>query len=67
MKPYGTYGRQKLMLPEFYGDFMDVSEVQDSLPKGFRIRNKKQKRRWHNKRTRTLLKRDLREQVSHQQ
>ncbi|HDF8527463.1 TPA: hypothetical protein PEP05_000806 [Vibrio parahaemolyticus] len=67
MKPYGTYGRQMLMLPEFYGDFMDVSEVQDSLPKGFRIRNKKQKRRWHNKRTRTVLKRDLREQVSNQQ
>lgn len=63
-RPYGTYGDYALELPRMYGDFMDVVECQDSLAQGCRIRNKKAKRRAHNKRTRQVLNSQLRKEVS---
>lgn len=62
-RPFGTYGDMALELPRWFGDFMDVQECQDSLSQGCRIRNKKAKRRLHNKRTRRSLDAALRKEV----
>ncbi len=58
-KPFGLYPRHALDLPRYLGVYMDVADVQDCLPQGCRIRNKKHKRRLHNKRTRQKLKNNL--------
>lgn len=63
-KPFGTYGGYALELPRIYGIYMDVQECQDSLSQGCRIRNKKAKRRLHNKRTRRTLDAELRKEVT---
>lgn len=63
MKPYGTYARGILELPGYYGSSMDVQEKNDCIPKGFRIRRKKHKRRLHNKSTRQRLKRNLMSEI----
>lgn len=55
MRPYGLNGSfaARCLVP--YG--MDVGDVQRALPKGYRIRNKKQKRRNERKRTRGVHRR----------
>lgn len=58
MKPYGTYGRHILDYRLF--NSCDVQEAQDCLAQGYRIRNKKQKRRLHNKKTRQAAKQETR-------
>lgn len=59
-KPYGTYSRRILEPTPYH---MDVEEVQDSVAAGHRIRNKKQKRRLHNKRTRAIQIRERRKEI----
>ncbi|MBD77919.1 MAG: hypothetical protein CL840_03110 [Crocinitomicaceae bacterium] len=53
IRPFGTYGINDHDWPR---DLYDVADCQNFLPKGARIRNKKAKRRLHNKRTRHALK-----------
>lgn len=50
MQPYGFYPIMDTVYP------LDVADTQKVLPKGARIRNKKQKRRWHKKSMRQHLK-----------
>ncbi|AIW22304.1 hypothetical protein F0267_01305 [Vibrio coralliilyticus] len=51
MQPYGFYSQHDAVYP------LDVADTQMLLPKGARIRNKKQKRRLHKKSMRQHLKR----------
>lgn len=50
MRPYGINRSDAVRHPSPYG--MDTADVQSALPKGVRIRNKKQKRRSEKKKTR---------------
>lgn len=43
---------------------MDCGDVEDHIPKGFRIRNKKAKRRFHKKRTRQLAVKEINKEVN---
>lgn len=54
-RPYGTYSIGHDM-PNWYIKeyYLDCADAQDFLPQGYRIRNKKAKRRLHNKRTRQI-------------
>jgi hypothetical protein len=60
MKKFGTYSAP--YHPNPFSKSMDVGECQTFLPKGERIRNKKAKRRAHNKTTRQAAGRDLRKE-----
>lgn len=59
MRPFGTY---KLNLHGWPVSKFDVADCQDLLPKGKRIRNKKAKRRMHNKATRQEAVKQLRKE-----
>lgn len=61
MKRFGTYGINDEHCSPY---FWDVADTQNLLPKGSRIRNKKGKRRFHNKRTRTKMKIELNKEVT---
>lgn len=58
MQPFGTYNDNRDHVYLHY----DVGDVQTFLPKGHRIRNKKAKRRTHNKVTRQRAKEELRKE-----
>lgn len=60
-KPFGTYSGIH-GVPKGY--YPDCADVQDGLLPGCRIRNKKAKRRVHNKRTRRTLDAELRKEVT---
>lgn len=57
MQPYGLNGSDAVRSMEY--NEPDVADIQDALPKGFRIRKKKQKRRNERKRTRMMHKQRL--------
>lgn len=63
MQPYGTYkGHTRDPSRWYYGYPSDTQEVQDAVAPGVRMRNRKAKRRVHNKVTRQALKMELKEQ-----
>jgi hypothetical protein len=61
IRPFGTYNAPEL---PWGVDCYDVAECQERVPKGARIRNKKAKRRQHNKRTRSVLLAQTREELN---
>ncbi|MEZ8295857.1 hypothetical protein AB6D11_18710 [Vibrio splendidus] len=56
MQPYGIYPQVRVAP----GYSMDCKDVEDSLASGFRIRNKKAKRRHNKKRLRQSFTRQIR-------
>lgn len=58
MRHYGNNGLRSLPSPSPY--YPDCADVQNSVLPGYRIRNKKQKRRFEKKVTRQSTIRDLR-------
>lgn len=61
IRPFGVY---KVNMDDFPVSKFDVQDCQDMLPKGERIRNKKKKRRVHNKMARGAAKKALREELA---
>lgn len=61
IRPFGIY---KLNLHDWPVRNFDVADCQDLLPKGKRIRNKKKKRRLHNKTARAVAKVSLLKELS---
>ena len=61
MQPYGTNNCETLRYPDPNGP--DTHEIQSAVLPGYRIRNRKQKNRLFKKRTRHILKKELRTQT----
>ena len=60
IRPFGVY---KVNLDDWPVSKFDVADCQNLLPKGERIRNKKKKRRLHNKMARGIAKKALRKEL----